>query len=262
MWLYSSLNTFYFINFIKQNREENYIELLLVELLQIFNPASLPLLKLFLKVGVPIIFLQNLYPKEGLYNSTYIVIIRLGRHCIKTQIFSSSFYRQLWLIPYIKLTSMDGELPFIISKRQFPTQLCFAIIVNKSQGQSFNFISINLCILVFTYRQLYVALLRVIDIRRLSLLLPQEGGATTTNIIYLEVLLLDSIVVVIAVAAAGQQQGSSMVVRCSGNQLGFSISSLTTSILATLRHCSRNKKPAAGARNLLNFLSLLYYSDF
>ena len=73
--------------------------------------------------------------------------------------------------------------------------------VNKSQGQSFNFISINLCILVFTYRQLYIALLRVTDIRGLSLLLPQEGGAATTNIIYPEVLLPDSIA---AVAAAGQ----------------------------------------------------------
>ena len=64
--------------------------------------------------------------------------------------------------------------------------------VNKSQGQSFNFININLCILVFTYRQLYVALLRVIDIHGLSLLLPQRGNTATTtitNIIYPEVLL-------------------------------------------------------------------------
>ena len=57
---------------------------------------------------------------------------------------------------------------------------------------------------VFTYRQLYVALLRVTDIRRLSLLLPQKGGAATTNIIYLEVLLPDSMAAVAAVAAVGQ----------------------------------------------------------
>jgi len=64
--------------------------------------------------------------------------------------------------------------------------------VNKSQGQSFNFIGINLRIPVFTHRQLYITLLRVTDIRRLSLLLPQGGDtatATTTNIIYPEVLL-------------------------------------------------------------------------
>ena len=60
-----------------------------------------------------------------------------------------------------------------------------------------------MCILVFTYRQLYVVLLRVTDICGLSLLLPREGGAAITNIIYLEVLLPDSMAVVAAVAAVG-----------------------------------------------------------
>ena len=76
--------------------------------------------------------------------------------------------------------------------------------VNKSQRQSFNFISVDLHILVFTYGQLYVALLKVTDIHGLSLLLPREGGAATTNIIYPEVLLPDSIAAVAAVAAVGQ----------------------------------------------------------
>ena len=196
--LHGSPNTFHFINSIEQNGEEDYIKLPPVELLQAFNPTSLPPSKLSLKVGTPVILLRNLYPKKGLYNGTHIVIIRLGQHCIKTQILGSSFYGQLRLIPHIKLTSTDGELPFIINKKQFPTQLCFAITVNKSQGQSFNFISINLYILVFTHRQLYITLSRVTDIRRLSLLLPQEGGAATTNIIYPEVLLPDSIAAVTA----------------------------------------------------------------
>ena len=189
MRLYSFLSTFYFINSIKQNREDNNIELLLAELLQIFNPNSLSLLKLFLKVSTPIILLQNLYPNKELYNSTYIVITCVGRRYIKTQILSGSFYNQLRLIPYIKLTSTKGALLFIISRRQFLFQLYFIITINKSQGQSFNFISINLYILVFTYRQLYITLLRVTDIIRLLLLLPQNRGAITTNIIYLEVLL-------------------------------------------------------------------------
>jgi len=61
-------------------------------------------------------------------------------------------------------------------------------------------------ILVFTYRRLYITLLRVTDIHGHSLLLPQEGDAATTNIIYPEVLLnfsRDSIAAV-AAAAAGQ----------------------------------------------------------
>ena len=102
---------------------------------------------------------------------------------------SGSFHGQLQLIPCIKLTSTEGELPFIISRRQFPIRLCFAITVNKSQGQSFNFVRVDLRILVFTYRQLYDALLRVTDIRGLLLLLPQNRDGITANIIYPEVLL-------------------------------------------------------------------------
>ena len=154
-----------------------------------FNPNSLPLLKLSLKVGAPVILLWNLYPKDRLYNGTRIVITRLGQRYIKARMLSGSFYGQLQLIPCIKLTSTDGELPFIISRRQFLIRLCFTITVNKSQGQSFNFIGVNLRIPVFTYRQLYIILLRVIDIGGLSLLLRQEGDATTINIIYPEVLL-------------------------------------------------------------------------
>jgi len=84
--LYGSLSTFYFIDTIKQSREEDDSNVILPppELLQTLNPNSLPPLKLSLKVGAPIILIRNLYPKEGLYNGTHIVITRLDRRCIKT----------------------------------------------------------------------------------------------------------------------------------------------------------------------------------
>jgi ATP-dependent DNA helicase PIF1 len=93
--------------------------------------GSLSTLKLSLKVGAPILLLRNLYPKEGLCNGTRIVITRLGRRYIKTRILSGTFYEQLRLIPRIKLTSIEGELLFIISRKQFLIRLCFAITVNK-----------------------------------------------------------------------------------------------------------------------------------
>jgi ATP-dependent DNA helicase PIF1 len=83
--------------------------------------------------------------------------------------------------------------------------------VNKSQGQSFNFVGVDLRIPVFTHGQLYVALSRATDIGGLSVLLRQEGDAATTNIIYPEVLLDsggDSMAAAAAAAAVGQQQGS------------------------------------------------------
>jgi ATP-dependent DNA helicase PIF1 len=132
MRFHSPPTIFHSIDFVEQNGEENCIELLPVELLQIFNPSSLLLLKLSLKVGAPVILLRNLYPKEGLYNSTRIVIICIGWYYIKTQILGGRFHGQLQLIPCIKLTSKEGELPFVISRRQFLIRLCFAMTVNKS----------------------------------------------------------------------------------------------------------------------------------
>jgi hypothetical protein len=188
--LHGSPSTFYSIDSVEQNAEEdNHMELPPAELLQTFNPSSLPPSKLSLKVGAPVILLWNLYPNEGLCNGTRMVITRVGRRCIETRILGGTFHNQLRLIPRIKLTSKEGELPFIVSRRQFPIRLCFAMTVNKSQGQSFNFVGVDLRIPVFTHGQLYVALSRITDIGGLSLLLPQNGGAVTTNIIYPEVLL-------------------------------------------------------------------------
>ena len=42
---------------------------------------------------------------------------------------------------------------------------------------------------VFIHKQLYITLLRVMDINGLSVLLPQNRDSITANIIYLEVLL-------------------------------------------------------------------------
>ena len=61
------------------------------ELLQTFNPPSLPPLKLRLKVGAPMILLRNLYPKEGLCNGTRMVVTSIGRRCIKARILGGSF---------------------------------------------------------------------------------------------------------------------------------------------------------------------------
>jgi hypothetical protein len=159
------------------------------ELLQTFNPPSLPPSKLRLKVGAPVILLRNLYPKEGLCNGTRMVVTHIGRRCIEARILGGSFNGQLRLIPRILLTSTEGELPYVVSRRQFPLRLCFAMTVNKSQGQSFNYVGVDLRTPPFTHGQLYVALSRVTDMANLSLLLPPNDTVTVQNVIYPEVLL-------------------------------------------------------------------------
>ena len=164
------------------------------EVLQAFEPPSLPPSRLLLKVGAPIMLLRNLYPKEGLCNGTRLTVSRISPRIIEARILSGDLAGELRLIPRIKLTSTEGELPFVVSRLQFPVRLSFAITVNKSQGQSLSVVGVDLRHPVFTHGQLYVAMSRVTTVAGLSVLLPPGSGLpgtarTARNIVYPEVLL-------------------------------------------------------------------------
>jgi ATP-dependent DNA helicase PIF1 len=111
-----------------------------------------------LKVGAPIMLLQNLDPSEGLCNGMWLVVRKITKHIIHAYILAGNYKGKDCLIPRIELYLLEGELPFILCLRQFPVRLCFAMTVNKSQGQSLSIVGINLQFLAFSHRQLHVAL--------------------------------------------------------------------------------------------------------
>ena len=160
-----------------------------VEYLQSLNLASLPPSKLKLKVGAPVILLRNLYPKEGLCNGTRMTITRMQRWCIEVRILDGQFAGAVKILPRITLSTTEGELPFILTRKQFPIRLSFAMTVNKAQGQSLDVVGIDLREPAFTHGQLYVALSRVTELQGLKVLLLEEHGRTTQNIVYPEVLI-------------------------------------------------------------------------
>ena len=133
--------------------------------------------------------LRNLTPPEGMCNGTRLRLTHIGRFILEGQILSGERHGEKRLIPRILMNTTEGELPWIVSRKQFPIRLCFAMTVNKSQGQSLDTVRVDLRSPAFTHGQLYVALSRVTEVSRLCVLFPEPGDGKTTNVVYPEVLL-------------------------------------------------------------------------
>ena len=71
-----------------------------------------------------------------------------------------------------------------------PLQICYAMTINKSQGQSLQKVALFLPKGVFTHGQLYVALSRVTSPQGLKLFIDDADGNNTNitqNVVYKEV---------------------------------------------------------------------------
>jgi hypothetical protein len=89
------------------------------------------------------------------------------------------FNRQLQTISRIKLFLGEKDLTFILICKQFFVCLYFAITINKSQGQSFKQVKVDLQTLVFFHNQFYVAVSQVLFAASLHILLLSDFDKTT-----------------------------------------------------------------------------------
>jgi len=180
--------TFHAINTTDMSEEDPEFVQHPAEYLQSLDCSGLPPSQLMRKVGCPIMLIRNLYPTEGLCNGTRMIVTRLGQRCIEAQILGGDFHGKRKLIPRIVLATTEGELPFILKRKQFPVKLCFAMTVNKSQGQTLGIVGLDLRYPPFSHGQLYVAMSRVTNVANLAVL-QTSVGTTTHNIVYPELLI-------------------------------------------------------------------------
>ena len=150
--------------------------------------SGMPPHAMTLKVGAPVMLLQNLRAGlgYGLRNGTRMIVLTLGQRVVEVEISSGVNRGNRILIPRITIAPSDTELPFTLKHHQFPLRPCFAMSTNKAQGQTLQFVGIYLPDHVFTHGQLYVALSRVTDPSALAVCLNNPGF--TRNTVFQEVL--------------------------------------------------------------------------
>ena len=160
------------------------------EYLHSLRSSSLPLARLALKVGCPVMLLRNMDPSKGLCNGTRLRVSQIRRKCLKCTIISGDvkFAGKDVFLPRITLSPSAEDLPIPLRRRQFPVRLAFAMTVNKSQGQSLKHVGLDLRSPVFSHGQLYVGLSRCTSGTRLKVLLKEADQNKTPNMVYKEVL--------------------------------------------------------------------------
>ncbi|XP_074377792.1 uncharacterized protein LOC141719320 [Apium graveolens] len=139
------------------------------------------------KEGTPIMLLRNLNQFAGLCNGTRLIVSRLGKWSIRGYIISGAKVGQNVTISRIIMSSKESKWPFKLNRRQLPVAPCFAMTINKSQGQSLNRVGMYLPSQVFTHGQVYVALSRVTGIEGLIIVNADtevKDQALIKNIVY------------------------------------------------------------------------------
>lgn len=140
--------------------DENEVSEYTDEYINSLRPSGTPTHVIKLKINSIIMLIRNLNHASGLCNGTRLIIKDLHKYFIDAVVLTGEKKGKRVYIPRVTLIPSDTSFPFKLQRKQFPIIPAYAITINKSQGQTFEKIGINLKSPVFTHGQLYTALSR------------------------------------------------------------------------------------------------------
>ncbi|XP_074323778.1 uncharacterized protein LOC141660689 [Apium graveolens] len=142
------------------------------------------------KVGVVVMLMRNLNQIMGLCNGTRTIVTSCKKNSIECEILCGSHVGSKHLIPRTEMIPTNTSWSFEFKRIQFPLQICYAMTINKSQGQSLGTDGLYLPRAVFSHGHVYVAISRVTRPEGLHILIDSDDGTTTnivSNVVYEEV---------------------------------------------------------------------------
>ncbi|CAN0269966.1 unnamed protein product, partial [Scytosiphon promiscuus] len=129
-----------------------------VEYLNTINVPGTPPHDLSLKLGALVFFIRDINFDSGLVNGKRGVIRGISRRVLDVEVLSDD--HTIVKIPRICFEVKVGARGTSFHRYQFPVRLCYAMIINNSQGQTLKSVGLDLRGDVFCHGQLYVALSR------------------------------------------------------------------------------------------------------
>nr|KAJ0211100.1 hypothetical protein LSAT_V11C400159770 [Lactuca sativa] len=169
----------------------NFEGLYPIEYLNHLTFPGIPPHELKLKIHCPIMLLRNINQKQGLCNGTRMIVSQLLPNVIEATIMTGTCIGKRVYIPRIKFIHKSPDIPFTFSRKQFPLKVCYAMTINKSQGQSLRRIGVYLPQRVFSHGQLYVALSRATSPDSIKILIQTNSPTQenhTKNIVFKDLL--------------------------------------------------------------------------
>ena len=126
--------------------------------------------------------------QDQLMNNTKVIMREISRHLITVE---TLMWHSQFVLPRIVFRFTLPRSELTIERRQFKLRLCYAVTVNKSQGQTLDKVCVDLREHPFAHGQLYIAAncvrnSNILVLSQDSHLL--DGCALTKNIVYRELL--------------------------------------------------------------------------
>ncbi|XP_046391588.1 uncharacterized protein LOC124159723 [Ischnura elegans] len=162
-----------------------------VHLLNQASGSGVPDHILHLKVGSVCLVMRNLNIGDGLVNGTKVIVTAISNRLITVR---KPGNNQPIAIPRITFSFpfMEGS-PLRVRRRQFPLTLAYCMTSHKSQGQTIDYVGVDLRTDCFTHGQLYVLLSRVRSPEDIVVHVPCnrviDGVAYVKNIVFEDLLL-------------------------------------------------------------------------